>query len=1031
MLSADSLSIIIPNLRFVPGCSALAPLSGHSLATWMKDERKTKAQLISELNRLRQTPADLETPRAKAETPRGDVSLSEQRFRTMFENVNDAIACVDEHGTVIDVNPRLVDVFGYSAEEVVGKIFTEFPFADPAVREQIVQAFAEALSGTMHELFTFQGRRKDGVPVYVEASTRPIRLEDGATGFMTILRDITERRGFEEALRQSEQKYRELIQSTIDGLFVIDAETLAVLFANETAARMFGFDSGEIGIGVNPLDYVHPDERDRAARVILEDMLEHDLRRMEEFRAFTRDGRQIWVEVVGTRTVYEGKLAGLISVRDVTERKRAERVIRIQHDLAQALNTVTRLDEGLDVCVEAILLGAQMDAVGIYLLDEEHQTLELARHHGLSEDFVRAANRYQSDSPNYRLVMEGNPIYTTHGDLGVSLDEPRLAEGLRALAVVPLSYEHRAIGCLNVGSHTSDNVPPYAREALETIAAQMAPAIRRLNVEEALRESETRFRTIFENANDEIVHLNRNGVVVDRNQKGEDILGYTLDEVIGRSFAELPQVLPEGEMSRMAELFANAMHGIGGRGLTELEMIHKNGTPLFVEASISPLRREQELEGVLVILRDMTERKKAEEQLLQRNQQLTALNDIAQTINQSVDLDAMLTNTLDKLLQILAIRHGGVHIFDRDRECLSLRVHRGMTPERVRDYSTIPLGRGYVGQVINASSPVFLEDVAGAAETADGAALAREENLRSAAFIPLKSRSDPLGIMTVVTEGDRLFSPEERDLLATVGHQISTAIENAQLFEEASRAKALVELDRLRTALLASVSHELRTPLTSIKGLASTLTQPDIEWDRNTEKEFLKIIDRESDTLTHIVNDLMEMSQIEAGIMRMVKGQTSISAIIGQLRERLSELTKDHALEIRVPDNLPPIHADEIRVGEVITNLVANATAYSEEGSRIVLEAHSSGSEVIVSVQDEGVGIAADHIDKVFDRFYRLESGVSRRRGGTGLGLSISKSIIEEHGGEIWVESKLGQGSKFSFSLPTAAHSTRKRRRYH
>jgi len=124
-----------------------------------------------------------------------------------------------------------------------------------------------------------------------------------------------------------------------------------------------------------------------------------------------------------------------------------------------------------------------------------------------------------------------------------------------------------------------------------------------------------------------------------------------------------------------------------------------------------------------------------------------------------------------------------------------------------------------------------------------------------------------------------------------------------------------------------------------------------------------------------------------------------------------------------VSSTLPPIYVDEIRIGQVVTNLISNATAYSEQGTKIVLEAHRSDQEIVVSVTDQGIGIPSEYIDKVFDRFYRLESGIARKIGGTGLGLSICKGIVEQHDGRIWVQSTPDGGSKFSFSLPIAEDS--------
>ncbi|MCP4608614.1 MAG: PAS domain S-box protein [Planctomycetes bacterium] len=246
---------------------------------------------------------------------------------------------------------------------------------------------------------------------------------------------------------------------------------------------------------------------------------------------------------------------------------------------------------------------------------------------------------------------------------------------------------------------------------------------------------------------------------------------------------------------------------------------------------------------------------------------------------------------------------------------------------------------------------------------------------------------------------------------------ISNITEHKRAEEAESRAKELDELNRLRSALLASVSHELRTPLAAIKGIADTLIQPDVKWDTETQLDFLRTINRESDILTHIVEDLVEMSQLEAGIMKMEKMPSILSAVTIKLREQLRILAVKHELEINIPRNLPLINIDEIRIGEVITNLVENAASYSENGTRIVLEAQATEDEIIVSITDDGIGIPAQYINKIFDRFYRLEAGVAHRRGGTGLGLSICKAIVEEHGGRIWAESEMGKGTKFSFSL--------------
>jgi two-component system sensor histidine kinase KdpD len=160
------------------------------------------------------------------------------------------------------------------------------------------------------------------------------------------------------------------------------------------------------------------------------------------------------------------------------------------------------------------------------------------------------------------------------------------------------------------------------------------------------------------------------------------------------------------------------------------------------------------------------------------------------------------------------------------------------------------------------------------------------------------------------------------------------------------------------------------------------------------------------------------MSRLEAGALRLTKGNYHISEILDSVSSRLASLTEHHRLEVIVPSGLSPVFVDEMRIGQVPANLVENATKYSPEGSEITVEAQLDEDQITVSVTDRGEGIAPELLDRVFDRFYQAESIVTGRKSGTGLGLSICRGIIEAHGGRIWVESKLREGSKFSFSLP-------------
>jgi K+-sensing histidine kinase KdpD len=258
------------------------------------------------------------------------------------------------------------------------------------------------------------------------------------------------------------------------------------------------------------------------------------------------------------------------------------------------------------------------------------------------------------------------------------------------------------------------------------------------------------------------------------------------------------------------------------------------------------------------------------------------------------------------------------------------------------------------------------------------------------------------------------------ELFCAIGREISIAVRNAQLYEEASSARALKELDALRSQFLATVSHELRTPLASIKGYASTILQPDVAFDGETLLEFVQIIDKEADSLGRLIDELLVMSRLESGTLEVKCEYRSLNEVVTSIRDRLEHLSVKHRLRITVASDLPPVTIDEDRIREVITNLVENAVKYSPEGKEISIKGSRNGNEVIISVADSGIGIPQAYHEKIFDRFCQVNNALTGKRSGAGLGLCICRGIVEAHGGKIWVESEPGKGAKFSFSLPLA-----------
>lgn len=224
------------------------------------------------------------------------------------------------------------------------------------------------------------------------------------------------------------------------------------------------------------------------------------------------------------------------------------------------------------------------------------------------------------------------------------------------------------------------------------------------------------------------------------------------------------------------------------------------------------------------------------------------------------------------------------------------------------------------------------------------------------------------------------------------------------------------ELDRMKSSLISTVSHELRTPMAAIKGYATTLLAEDVEWDRGTQREFLQVIEKETDRLSGLVNDLLDMSRIEAGSLKVKRTACRLEDLVHNAARRAHPDPCDR-LQVNLPPHLPTLFADPQRIEVVLRNLIENAAKYAGEASPIYVSAEVRGHELVVRVEDEGPGIPPEHSQRIFDSFYRIDSSLARTAAGTGLGLAICQGFVRAHGGSIWLEPR-ARGTSIAFSLP-------------
>ena len=283
-------------------------------------------------------------------------------------------------------------------------------------------------------------------------------------------------------------------------------------------------------------------------------------------------------------------------------------------------------------------------------------------------------------------------------------------------------------------------------------------------------------------------------------------------------------------------------------------------------------------------------------------------------------------------------------------------------------------------------------------------------------YIPLATRESVVGVLGVKVV-EKLITPEQQKLMEAWAALAAIAIERVRLTEKAREATLVLESDRLRTALLNSISHELRTPLASIMGSASTLLESDSLYSADERHELLESITDGSKRMNLILSNLLDTARIESGMMKLKYDWCDIEDVIGTALQHLSEQVENRRLEINIREGIPLLQGDCVLLGQVVLNLVDNALKYSPADSSIEIQASATNEELTVSVADHGIGIPATDMEKIFDKFYRVQHGESSIPG-TGLGLSICKSIVEAHGGKIWASNRSEGGAVISFSLP-------------
>jgi signal transduction histidine kinase len=404
-------------------------------------------------------------------------------------------------------------------------------------------------------------------------------------------------------------------------------------------------------------------------------------------------------------------------------------------------------------------------------------------------------------------------------------------------------------------------------------------------------------------------------------------------------------------------------------------------------------------------------------------EQLTALGEVGRAVSSTLDLDTVLTTIVSRAVELSGLDGGVVFEYDDGTEEFVHRVatEAGGVLAQARRGTRVRKGEGVVGRTAITREPSQVLDI-----TVPGAYESRlrenliESGVRAILAVPMVREDLLTGCLVVSRNSPGEFPAETIDLLRTFATQSALAIQNARLFRElADKSHQLEVASQHKSEFLANMSHELRTPLNAIIGFSEVLADRMFGELNEKQEEYLKDIYASGTHLLSLINDILDLSKIEAGRMELELSDFHLPAALDNaltlVRERAGR--RSITLQMGVDDRLGGVRADERKIRQVVLNLLSNAIKFTPEGGRIEVAAVPKDGSVEVSVSDTGVGIAPEDHEAVFEEFRQVGTA-EKKAEGTGLGLTLCRKFIELHGGRIWVKSQVGEGSTFTFTIP-------------
>lgn len=812
----------------------------------------------------------------------------------------------------------------------------------------------------------------------------------------------------QQTLEENLQSQIMLLQSIADSpsaISIVSTDLKGnILFWNKGAENLLGHRAEDI-VGLQKIGVVYPDTSE--TKLVIRHVVEFILREKKgitcEVDEITKDGRLLNVKLtLSPRFDGEGRVVGILGIgENATERKLAEKALaeRVRMaafgaEVGSVLVSGNSLQLMLQKCVEEVELHIDSSLVRIWTLHPGDHTLELqagsqsnshypSNPHPLIKHIVKKHKPYLTNS------LQDDPLISHQTPASDSASEPELgkmfAKGITSFAGYPLMVGNRMMGVLEIFSKIP--LTEAEQHTLGIVANEIAMSIERIWAYAVVRASEERIRAIVANALDGIITIYQNGTIESFNPAAETIFGYKAQEAIGKNISLLiPKPQQDNPGKSLHDFIQTGEEAVVG-SVTEVVGLRDNGLSFPMELAISkiliPERRRQSRmqEGrrpilFICMVRDITERKRFETILREER-----------------DYSAQLTEKTPALI------------------C-------GMTPQGIIHFinPAVEKNTGFLANELIGKNwwRKFYPD--------------KDYEQVERLFTALEKGpvADYEMLMTVRSGEKRLAAwnffnrfDETGKLIEIIGFGVDLTERKKVENELILAARQAEESNRLKSSFLSVMSHELRTPLTVLLGNTPLLTDANHIPAPKVVAEIGQDMEVSGKHLLALIDDLLDFSKIEAGRMILNYEPLSIKALVDEVVSNVEVITEKKGLTIHTRIDDITISADPVRLRQILLNILGNSVKFTDHGE-INITTETKGEMVSFRIQDTGCGIAENDLPIIFDSFRQADASVTRSASGTGLGLAITKKLVEMHGGSIFAESVLGQGTILSFTLPIA-----------